>query len=289
MTKRWIMGCGDIGRRLVGLYQNKPKQAIGWVKSGVSATLGASSGLSMRQGDLDLQGQDQPLFIPAEFEAAEIFWFMPPPSQGMQDKRLRYFLQQVKNAPRRILLISTTGVYGDCKGRWIDETAPLKPATDRAHRRVDAEMTLQQWGALHQREWVILRVPGIYAQDRLPLARLQRGDPVLAEAQAPWTNRIHADDLARIAHVAMERSVSGEIYNASDGHPSSMTDYFNQVADFARLPRPPQIGVEEVHAKMSAGMLSYLQESRRIRNEKLLQQLKIRLLYPNLRAGLRRR
>lgn len=278
----WIMGCGDIGRRVARLYQNEGTKAIGWVRSEESLQLGLAQGIAMRKGDVD-KGCFFPIFT---LDEALVYWFMPPQPRGEIDELIRRFLKASDAAPARVVLISTTGVYGDCGGRWIDETEPLKPATDRAKRRVDAEAAVQEWVARFGGESVILRVPGIYAPDRLPLARLQRGEPVVCAEEAPWTNRIHADDLAMVCKRAMETAPSGAIYNATDGHPSTMTDYFNQVADFASLPRPPQVSMAEAQASMSAGMLSYLQESRRIRNNKLLAELDICLHYPDLAAGL---
>ncbi|MFN3785491.1 MAG: NAD-dependent epimerase/dehydratase family protein, partial [Thiothrix sp.] len=239
--------------------------------------------LAMRKGDVD-QGSYFSIFA---LDEALVYWFMPPPPQGESDDRIRRFLKSVDAAPKRVVLISTTGVYGDCGGRWIDENEPLKPLTARAKRRVDAEAAVQEWAERFGGECVILRVPGIYALDRLPLERLKRGEPVLCAEEAPWTNRVHADDLARVCKRAMEVAPSRAIYNATDGHPSTMTDYFNCVADYAGLPRPPQVSMAEAQASMSTGMLSYLQESRRIRNDKLLRELDIQLQYPDLRAGLR--
>lgn len=278
----WIMGCGDIGRRVGRLYQNEGVKAIGWVRGEESLRLGLEQGLAMRKGDVD-QGSFFPIFA---LDEALVYWFMPPPPQGETDDRLRRFLKGVDAAPKRVVLISTTGVYGDCGGRWIDESEPLKPVAARARRRVDAEATVQAWAARFGGETVILRVPGIYAPDRLPLERLRGGEPVLREEEAPWANRIHADDLAMVCKRAMEAAPAGTIYNAVDGSPSTMTAYFNQVADYAGLPRPPQVSRAEAPAMMSAGMLSYLQESRRIRNDKLLTELEIRLQYPSLAAGL---
>ena len=284
MDRLWIMGCGDIGRRVARLYQNAGVQATGWVRSEESLARGQALGLEMRRGDLD-----PGCFFPRNaFTAADVFWFMPPPASGAVDIRLRRFLLAVQDAPRRIVLISTTGVYGDCAGRWIDEEEPLKPVAERAIRRVDAETALQDWAGKYGGEWVILRVPGIYASDRLPLARLQRGEPVVSAEEAPWTNRIHADDLAQVCQQAMQSSRSGRIYNATDGHPSTMTAYFNQVADFAGLPRPPQISLAEAKASLSAGMVSYLQESRRIGNQRMLAELQVCLQYPTLADALRR-
>ena len=282
MSRVWIMGCGDIGRRVARLYQTRGVQATGWVRSQASLSLGMQLGIEMRLGDMD-----QGCFFPRNaFEQAEIFWLMPPPNSGLSDSRLRRFLLAVQKAPKRIVLISTTGVYGDCAGRWIDESEPLKPTVERSKRRADAELALQEWGEKYGGDWVILRVPGIYSAERLPVERLQRGEPVLLEAEAPWTNRIHADDLARICERAMQVAPKHSIYNACDGQPSTMTEYFNQVADYAGLPHPPQLSLAEASSVVSTGILSYLQESRRIRNEKLLQELGLQLLYPSLAAGL---
>lgn len=278
----WIMGCGDIGRRVGKLYQQQGIKAIGWVRGEESLRLGQEQGLAMRRGDVD-RGSFFPIFA---LDEALVYWFMPPQPTGETDDRIRRFLKGVDAAPQRVVLISTTGVYGDCAGRWIDETEPLKPVAARAKRRADAENTVQEWAARFGGEIVILRVPGIYAPDRLPLERLRRGEPVVRAEEAPWTNRIHADDLARVCKQAMEVAPPGAIYNATDGNPSTMTDYFNQVADYAGLPRPPQVSMAEAQGSMSAGMLSYLQESRRIRNDKLLTELQIRLQYPTLSAGL---
>lgn len=280
----WIMGCGDIGRRVGRLYQQEGIRPIGWVRSDEALREGQKQGLAMRRGDVD-KGCFFPIFT---LDEALVFWFMPPQPTGEVDERLRRFLKGVDAAPHRIVLISTTGVYGDCEGRWIDESEPLKPVAARARRRADAEAAVQEWAARFGGEIVILRVPGIYAPERLPLARLQRGEPVLREEEAPWTNRIHADDLAMVCKRAMEAAPAGAIYNATDGHPSTMTDYFNQVADYAGLPRPPQVSMAEAQASMSAGMLSYMQESRRISNDKLLNELAITLQYPSLADGLRK-
>ena len=282
MSRLWIMGCGDIGRRVACLYQTQGVQATGWVRSEASLSLGMQQGISMRLGDMD-----QGCFFPRNvFEGAEIFWFMPPSNSGLIDSRLRRFLLAVQKAPKRIVLVSTTGVYGDCAGRWIDESEPIKPTVERSKRRVDAELALQEWGEKYGGDWVILRVPGIYSAERLPIERLQRGEPVLLEAEAPWTNRIHADDLARICERAMQAAPQASIYNACDGQPSTMTEYFNQVADYAGLPRPSQLSLAEASSVVSAGMLSYLQESRRIRSDKLLKDLGLQLLYPSLADGL---
>ena len=133
---------------------------------------------------------------------------------------------------------------------------------------------------------VILRVGGIYGPGRLPVRRLKEGIPIIHEALAPKTNRIHADDLATICLAAAKHGHDNEIYNVSDGCDSNMTEYFFQVADFLGLPRPATIGWDEANRTLSQGMLSYLRESRRMDNSKLLKDLKIKLKYPTLTEGL---
>jgi nucleoside-diphosphate-sugar epimerase len=133
---------------------------------------------------------------------------------------------------------------------------------------------------------VILRVPGIYAHDRLPIRRLREGLPVLAEADSPFTNRIHADDLARVCIAAMKRGRPGAAYNVSDGHPTTMTDYFNRVADCLGLPRPPVVDRSTARQALSPSMLSFLEESKRLDNRRMREELGVELIYPDLVAGL---
>ncbi len=276
-----IIGCGDIGRRVAArLAPNS--SIVGWARSSESVDKATNQGFACHRLDLDA-GDVLP-----EINPDKLFYFIPPPPQGRSDPRLRYFLSNLKRPPKRIVLISTTGIYGDCNGEWIDETRVPNPQADRAFRRLDAETTLRSWAETNQVEWVILRVPGIYAPDRLPLARLKKKSPLVCHEHAPWTNRIHADDLARVCIAAMHADCGGEIINVSDDEPSTMTDYFLQVAEYAGLPAPEQIPMQAAQKNMSEGMRSYMQESRRIRNDKMKQVLQIELCYPNLESGLSR-
>ena len=282
MEKIWIIGCGDIGRRVATqiqqLAQKTPCQINAIVATDKSAESCQLLGVKPLQYDLDGL---EPLYTP-NFLNSKIFYFAPPPKEGDTDTRLAHFLSQVGNAPKRIVLISTTGVYGNCEGKWVDENTPLNAHTGRAKRRVSAEQILKSWATKHNREYIILRVPGIYALDRLPLARLEKKLPIVQASEAAFTNRIHADDLTNICVKAMQSTLTAEVFNATDGEPSTMVEYFNQVADYANLPRPVQISLKEAEEKLSKGMLSYALESRRIGNEKLLKVLKVKLKYPTL-------
>ncbi|MCF6190724.1 MAG: SDR family NAD(P)-dependent oxidoreductase [Cocleimonas sp.] len=278
-----IVGCGDIGRRVAGLYESQTIYGI--VRSRKSKSTCEQENITTTVINLD-----KPYFFSSKqiptLKNSHIFYFAPPPTTGKSDPRLEQFLKTVSEQPKRIVLISTTGVYGDSQGEWIDENAIINPKTDRAHRRASAEKLLQIWAQNHDKEFMILRVPGIYAQDRLPLARLKKGIATVNEHEAGWTNRIHADDLALACKAAMYCEQANHIINITDGNPSSITDYFNQVADYANLPRPPQISMKEAEVTLSEGLVSYLKESRRIKNEKMLILLGIKLKYPTLKHGL---
>jgi len=279
-----IVGCGDVGRRVARLLQNEGGQPVCIVRSGESREALLAAGLEAHRCDLDAATHDTRLA--AGF--SEIYYFVAPPGEGDTDPRMTAFLGMLdrERPPRRIVYISTSAVYGDCGGAWITEEQPLKPATARGRRRLDAERQIMAWGTATGCQWTLLRVPGIYGPGKLPLERLRQGLPVLREADSPYTNRIHVDDLAAICVASMRAGSSNTVYNVSDGHPSTMTDYFFRVADAAGMPRPPEVGREEARRVLSAGMLSFLNDSRRMDNTRLLRELGITLQYPELGAGL---
>jgi nucleoside-diphosphate-sugar epimerase len=276
-----IVGCGYIGRRVAARLTAAGGRVTGLVRSAASAQALAEQGVATLVRDLDADLPPLPAGI------REVFHFAPPPGAGETDTRLVRVLAALNAPPRRIVYISTSAVYGDCAGAWIDEDHPVAPTTPRGLRRLDAERQLQAWADEHGVEWIILRVPGIYGPGKLPLARLQNGLPVLREDQAPYTNRIHGDDLATICVAAMRSDRPNRVYNVSDGHPGNMTDYFFRVADAAGLPRPPEVAREAADAVLSAGMLSFLNDSRRMRNDRMLDELGVTLQYPDLDAGLK--
>jgi nucleoside-diphosphate-sugar epimerase len=287
MNSVLIVGCGDIGRRLGRLYlQSPPGDRVpvrGLVRSPASQAMAREAGIEALTADL---ARPETLTdLPTA--GALVFYLAPPPSEGETDPWLRHFLAAAQPAlPARIVLLSTTAVYGDCQGAWITEQQAPDPQSARGRRRLDAELTLRAWCAQHGVPYVILRVGGIYGPGRWPLERLQQGLPVLRAAESPYTNRIHQDDLARICRAAAERGASGALFNVADGRPGTMTDYFKSVAAHFGLPPPPEVSLTEAKQVLSPGMLSYLEESRRIDNRKLLTELGISLLYPDLAAGL---
>ncbi len=279
----FIIGCGDIGRRVAALCQAQGAAVCALTRNSATAQQLTARDIVADVGDLDQTAALPPLST----GDSVVFYFAPPPAQGGSDPRLRGFLQHIAPGalPAKLVYISTSGVYGDCQGDWVTEETPAKPSTDRARRRLDAETALQAWEANTGVPVVILRVGGIYGPGRLPVKRLRQATPILNAAECGYTNRIHADDLASICLAAASRGHG--IYNVSDGHPSTMTDYFNGVADLHGLPRPPQIGLAEAKTRLSAEIMSYLEESRRMDNRKMLRELGVQLRYPTLEQGLR--
>ena len=190
--------------------------------------------------------------------------------------------------PQRFVYMSTSGVYGDCGGAWVDEDRPVHPQTERAARRADAERAIAEWGDAHGIEIVILRAPGIYAAERLPLERLRRGTPVLCSEDDVYTSHIHADDLAAIVVAALERPGAAGIYNASDDTELKMGDWFDLVADRFGLARPARVARAQAAGRIPAALLSFMSESRRLVNRRVKERLGITLAYPTVFEGVPR-
>jgi nucleoside-diphosphate-sugar epimerase len=280
-----IIGCGDIGKRVAKLAMAKEAEVFAMARNEEKGELLCRMGIKAIIGDLDNPETIKGLPVAGSI----LFYFAPPPGGGFIDTRVRNFSASLdpEAAPEKVIYISTSGVYGDCGGAMVTENTPVNPQTARAKRRLDAETTLLQWGNKHGVAVVILRVTGIYGPGRLPVQHLAAGQPLLLASEAPYTNRIHADDLARICIAAAEKGAAGEIFNVSDGNESTMTEYFTAVAEILGFPPPRQVTMAEARETMSPLMLSYVSESRRMDNSKMLSRLGVKLLYPTLSQGLR--
>jgi nucleoside-diphosphate-sugar epimerase len=277
-----IIGCGYIGKRLVRQLQTRQIQVTGIVNSEASLSECGQANIPCEIIDLD-----QP-HLDIDAGDHHLIYLAPPPRTGKQDTRMANFLNAIgQQTPEKFVYISTTGVYGDCHGAWIDENTPLNPTADRACRRADAEQQVTHYCQRHDIPLVILRVAGIYGPGKLPLARIESGQPVVNQQDSPFTNRIHADDLVSICEKALINPHINGTYNVTDGHPSTMYEYFNAVAATMNLPAPPAIPLKEAKHQLSAAMLSYMSESRRIKNQLLLQDFDLALQYPTLKDGLK--
>lgn len=292
-----IVGCGDVGQRVA--------RTLGGRTRVLALTSSPARGPALRgQGITPLQGNlDRPadLYRVAGL-ATRVIHLAPPASEGQvewwRDPRTQALLRalRLRSAPLSLVYGSTSGVYGDCAGALTPETRQVNPGTPRAHRRVDAERQVRHFGRASFGRRVgggprvaVLRIPGIYASDReggTPRARLLKGTPVLAADDDVYTNHIHADDLARACIAAMWRGRPQRVYNVNDDSRLKMGDYFDLAADQYGLPRPPRLPRSTALRELPLMLLSFMSESRRLDNQRLRQELRLRLLYPTVETGL---
>ncbi len=281
-----VVGCGDVGLRALPLLRGR------WRVLALSSSPGRlpllrAAGATPLLGNLD----DAATLWRLGGLPDAVLHLAPPAPQGSCDERSQRLARALLRAGcvRRLVYVSTTGVYGDAGGALLDETAPLAPASDRALRRADAEACWRWFGRATGAAVTILRAPGIYALGRDggdPRARVRRGTPVLRTEDDIFTNHIHADDLARACVAALYRGAPQRVFNACDDTQLKMGDYFDAVADRFGLPRPPRITREQAQATLSPTSLSFLSESRRLANRRLKRELGLRLRYPTLDHGL---
>jgi len=280
-----IVGCGDIARRALPALRRRYR-VTALVRTPDPAL--AASDVEQVAGDLD----DAASLGALAGRAQRIAHLAPPPGTGIRDSRTRNLLAVLAPRgggamlPRRFVYLSTSGVYGDCAGEWVDENRAPRPQTDRAQRRLDAEGAILEWSGRYGVETVILRVPGIYASDRLPLERLARGTPAILPEQDVYTNHIHADDLAAILVAALEAHAARGVYNASDDGPMKMGDFFDLVADRTGHTRPPRVSRREAASLLPPELFSFMNESRRLSNRRMKAELGVRLRYPTAAEGI---
>lgn len=280
-----IIGCGDVGLRVLKLLAGRWR-VLALTSSPARAVALRAAGAVPLVGNLD-----EPATLKRLAGLADrVLHLAPPGRDGHTDLRTRHLLASLARRPPAVLVYaSTTGVYGDCGGAFIDETRATNPATDRARRRVDAEAQLRAFGRRHGTRVSLLRIPGIYARDRAgghPRERLERGTPVLRREDDVYTNHIHADDLARACLLALLRGLPQRVVNVCDDSQLLMGDYFDLAADLAGLPRPERITRAQAAERLSPMQLSFWGESRRLANIRLKRELRLRLRYPTPREGL---
>ena len=283
-----VVGCGDVGQRLL-----RDQHAMGGGPRWMALTSQPDKRAALRAlGAMPLVGNldDARTLRRLAGLAHRIVHLAPPPGEGEQDPRTRNLLRSLRRGrlPRSVVYGSTTGVYGDCGGDWVAETRPLRATTARARRRVDAERAVRSFSAATRTS--VLRIPGIYAPDReggTPLARLQRGSPVLVAGEDVYTNHIHADDLARACWLALWRGRARRVYNVNDDSQLRMGDYFDAAAVLYGLPPPPRVSRAQAAQELSAVQMSFMSESRRLRNTRMKQELRLRLRFEDPLSGLR--
>ncbi len=282
MIRVLLIGCGDVALRTADLLRGRVR-LYGLTRRTEDIPKLRQRGVVPIIGDLDsLKSLDRLRAAPFA-----VLHFAPPPGEGRDDPRTARLIAALTKGriiPQRFVYISTSGVYGDCAGSRVAESRPRNAQTPRAKRRVAAEDALRKWARRYGVRLSILRVPGIYAEARLPLERLKQGTPVLRAEDDVFTNHIHADDLARAAVAAAFRGKPNRAYNVTDDAELKMGGWFDAVADAYHLPRPPRVSWEEAEALIAPILLSFMSESRRLANRRMKRELRVRLKYPTPQA-----
>ncbi|MGL5005409.1 MAG: SDR family NAD(P)-dependent oxidoreductase [Casimicrobium sp.] len=303
-----IVGAGDVAKRLAASSIASRVRWYALARSEESMARLRSLGILAVGGDLDQRKSLSRAAALARAAHATIY-LAPPPNIGNDDPRIKLWLAESSQKVARTLrgskalahrravrkptrlrtlrstYISTTGVYGDRAGDWVSETSALRTTSARARRRVAAESRLR---ASRRARMSILRAPGIYAESRLPIERLRERVPALIANEDVFTNHIHADDLAYSAWIALFRGRANRAINVVDDASMKMGEYFDAVADALALPRAPRMARGDLAKHVTPMMLSFMSESRRIRNDRMKRELRIRLRYPTPQAMLSR-
>jgi len=284
VQKILIVGSGDVARRILARLP-RHYRVFAMLRDAGRAPAWRAAGAQPVLADLDDRASLQRLAGIADC----VLHLAPPPGDGQRDQRTRNLLAALGNGeslPRRLIYVSTSGIYGDCGGARIDETRRINAESPRAGRRVDAERCLRAWGRRTGVTVTILRAPGIYAADRLPVERLRKGLPALIDADDVFTNHIHADDLAAACVAALRYGRSNRAYNVVDDSDLRMAEYFDRVAAAYRLAPPERLTRADAEQRLSPMQMSFMRESRRIGNRRLKEELKLRLTYPTVDDGI---
>jgi nucleoside-diphosphate-sugar epimerase len=284
MKRIFIAGCGYIGSKVAKLWHGQGAEISCLVRSPDKCAALAGEGYAACAVSLD----EQPAINLPDMSGGVLYYLVPPPGGGITDPRARNFIATLKNGatPAKVIYMSATSVYSETGGGVVTEESPTEANSAMGKRRLNAESAFLEYGRASGVPVVILRVSGIYGPGRLPLMQISQGQPLLCEAESGPSNRIHADDLAAVCLAAAVNGEGGDIFNISDGHPSSMTSYFNACADLLGYPHQPQVSMAEARQVMSPLMLSYVTDSRIIDNSRMLRCLSIQLTYPNMLDGL---
>jgi nucleoside-diphosphate-sugar epimerase len=302
MTRRkqvLVVGAGNVGARI--LWQLRaPSLSLQWhatalVRSASSEQVARRAGARILRADLDDAASLRRALSHRDglrpFDA--VIQLAPPPGAGTRDLRTRRLLRAIVQGRRgrtaqrlHFVYVSTSGVYGDCAGAEISEAQPLRPFNARALRRVDAESVVRRNARREGWHATVLRAPGIYDAQHLPLDRIRAGTPAIVAHEDSYTNHIHAEDLARLCIAALRSHRTARVYNASDDSSLRMGDWFDLVADTFGLARPPRLSRAEVRAAVSPMMWSFMRESRQLRNARMKRELRVRLHFPTVREGL---
>ena len=231
---------------------------------------------------------DNSVNLDLDLRGSKIIYMAPPDTSGLEDVRISKFINTIANNKiTRVIYISTSGVYGNCNGETVTEENKTDPITDRAKRRVDAENKITEYGKNYDVEIVILRVPGIYGKNRLPIKRIMNREPLIKKTESRTTNLIHVEDLSRIVIRSLEIKVKNtEIINVSDGTAVKTTEYYEMIYNALGIILPKYICYEEARKTYDKKRLSFLNESRVLDTTKMEKTFPGCIKYTSLSEGI---
>ncbi len=290
MSTLLCFGLGYSAEHFVGLYGDGFERLIGTVRTVERAAV-LNAHLGGRLKALVFDGHVATPEVRDAIGAAEhVLVSAPPDDKG--DVVLAAFSDALAHAPhlRTIVYLSTIGVYGDHGGGWVDETTPPRTASPRSRARLDAEHAWQKLGARRgatvSLNVAVLRLAGIYGPGQNALTQIVSGKARRVVKPGQIFNRIHVADIAQAIDAAFARAADG-IFNVADDEPSPPADPLVFAAQLLGRDPPPEIPFEQAAASMSPMALSFWQECRRVRNDKLKRKLGVTFTYPTYREGLR--
>lgn len=270
MTNRlFIFGLGYSGLEIAKLAKDAGWRVAGTVTGADKAERLAADGIETHVFDGT---------APVDAEATHVVCTIAPGSAG--DPALRTCGDLLRGA-RWLGYLSTTGVYGDHGGGWVDETTTPIPGQPRSLWRLDAERAWQALGA------TIFRLPGIYGPGRSAIDQVRAGTARRIDKPGQFFSRIHVDDIAAAVLAAMTHPARGALYNVADDLPAANSDVIAYACELLGLPVPPALPWDEVAPTMSPMARSFYEENRRVKNDRLKRELGLALRYPTYREGLR--
>ena len=286
MTALICLGLGYSAEHFVKDFGAKFDQIVGTVRS-AERVAALTAGNAGRLEALVFDGKTATDELRRAIAAADAA-LISIPQDAAGDPVLRAFSDAFAQAPRlrAIVYLSTVGVYGDCGGAWVDEATPAKSTSARSRERLAAEAEWQALGARRGIGVAILRLAGIYGPGRSALTQVKRGDARRIVKPGQVFNRIHVGDIAQAIDAAIACRAAG-IFNVADDEPTPPGEPLAFAAQLLDVPPPPEIPFAQAAPAMSELALSFWQECRRVKNDKLKRELGVRLRYPTYREGLR--
>ena len=285
MANLFCFGLGYSATHYLAQHGARFLRAAGTVRSPEKAAAFASSAGVRKVFVFD--GTSATGEIENELKSAQALLVSVPPGEG-GDPVLGHFADRIVAAPNlsAIVYLSTVGVYGDHKGEWVDETTPAAPVSDRSRERLAAEQGWVALGSRAEKAVAILRLSGIYGPGQNALQQVKRGTARRIVKPGQYFNRIHVADIAQAIDEAFTKSANG-IFNITDNLPTAQAAPIAYAAELLKVPPPAEIAFAEAAKGMSAMALSFYGESKRVRNDRLADELGVTLRYPTYREGLR--